>query len=92
MSPSSLLRGPSVFDAEALRADRERADAEGVIREVHGYCARRCPLRERCPGMECKQYRREMAAKDVLASLGSSDDAMTAPIGPGGVVMEPQIR
>ena len=79
------------FDPAAYDADRRRAEAEGIIREVHGYCATRCPHREHCPGMECRQYRREMAAKDVIASLDGPDDEPVV-IGPAGVVMEPMIR
>lgn len=80
---------PRGFDPAAHDADRQRADAEGIIREVHGYCWRQCPLRERCPGMECRQYRREQAAKDVLATLDGSPPDVA--IGPAGVVLTPQI-
>ena len=62
------LRGPAATDDE-IRAARMRADAEGIIAEVHAYCATRCPRRERCPGMACRQYQREMAARDELFSL-----------------------
>ena len=60
--------GPAVTD-DAIRAARMRADAEGIINEVHAYCATRCPRRERCPGMACRQYQREMAARDTLFEL-----------------------
>lgn len=65
------LRG-SDETADEIIAARRRADAQGIIREVHDYCASRCPRRERCPGMECRQYQREMTARDELLSM---DDA-----------------
>lgn len=43
-----------------------REDADGLIAAVHGYCEKHCPLRDHCPGMRCKLYRREQAARDVL--------------------------
>lgn len=77
----------SVAEAEDMRAC---ADARGIIAEVHAYCARRCPLRERCPGMECRQYRREMEARDVLADYASAP-TFDAPIGVADVILEPQV-
>ena len=62
------LPGPVATGDEILAA-RKRADAEGIISEVHAYCATRCPRRERCPGMACRQYQREMAARDTLFEL-----------------------
>lgn len=84
------LPGPASAD-DRVEHD-ERADAWATIREVHAYCARRCPLRERCPGMACKQYQREHAAKDVIARLDEAPEAEMAAIGPAGVILEPTVR
>lgn len=75
---------PQPVDAEAMQRERELNEARGIIREVHGYCARRCPISHRCPGMECRQYRREQAAKDVIAR---SVEVPERVYGPAGVVM-----
>lgn len=88
MIPGPTLPGSSV-DADEIKRERELAEARGIIREVHTFCARSCPHRERCPGMECKQYRREMAAKDTIAR---STPTESLPTGPGGVILEPTIR
>lgn len=80
----------SVVDAEAIRREREINEARGIIREVHVFCARSCPHRTRCPGMECRQYRREMAAKDVIARHAPVEGDL--PVGPGDVFLEPTIR
>lgn len=83
------IRPGSAVDADAIRRERELAEARGIIREVHGFCATKCPHREDCPGMACKQYQREMAAKDVIARAAPVQDL---PVGPGGIIMEPTIR
>ena len=67
-----LDRPGPVATGDEILAARKRADAEGIIHEVHAYCATRCPRRERCPGMACRQYQREMAARDELASLSEA--------------------
>lgn len=74
----SLVRQPrggpeARATAERLERERRRAEAEGIIRVSQHYCQLSCPRRESCPGMECKIYREEAAAKDVLLSL---DDAV----------------
>lgn len=79
------------MDMAEVDAMRRRSDAEGIIREVHGYCWTKCPRRERCPGMACKQYQREMAAKDEIASLDDLDAMRDIPTGLGGIFLEPQI-
>lgn len=80
----------SAVDADEIRRERELAEARGIIREVHAFCATKCPHRERCPGMACKQYQREMAARDVIArEVAPSPDV---PVGPGGIIMEPTIQ
>lgn len=82
------LPGPAAADDSIARD--ERAESWAIIREVHAYCATRCPHRERCPGMACKQYQREMAAKDVIARL---DGEVEQPaVGPGGIILEPTVR
>ena len=73
---------------DEYQRDRQRADAEGIIREVHDYCEHHCPHRERCYGRACKLYVKEMAAKDVIASLDVPVwDAPTY----AGVILEPRI-
>lgn len=77
------------MDMETYDQDRQRADAEGIIREVHAYCWEHCPQRERCFGMACKLYVKEQGAKDIIAKL----DAPTwDPETYGGVILEPTIR
>ena len=77
------------MDMNTYQKDRQRADAEGIIREVHDYCEGSCPHRESCYGMACKLYVKEQAAKDTIASL----DAPTwDPETYGGVILEPTIR
>lgn len=83
------LPGPE--NADDTIARDERADSWAIIREVHAYCARRCPHRERCPGMACKQYQREMAAKDVIARLDAAPE-MEEPEHFAGVILEPTVR
>lgn len=73
---------------DEYQQDRRRADAEGIIREVHGFCEKHCPHRERCPGMACKQYQREMAAKDVIAEL---DAPVWDPPTYAGIILEPTV-
>lgn len=88
MTPNPILPGSSV-DADEIRRERELAEARGIIREVHTFCARSCPHRTRCPGMECKQYRREQEAKDTIARHTPTE---SLPTGPAGVILEPTIR
>ena len=76
---------------DEYQARRQRADAEGIIREVHAYCEGSCPHRERCPGMACKLYRKEMAAKDVLVTLDDAPRWEMPEFGPAGVALEPQL-
>lgn len=89
MMPGNPIPPGSSVDAEEIRRERELADARGIIRQVHTFCASSCPHRTRCPGMECKQYRREMAAKDVIARNAPTE---SLPVGPGGVILEPTVR
>ena len=77
---------------EAIQRERQRADAEGIIREVHDLCEHGCPYREHCPGMRCKQYRREQAAKDVLVTLDDLPRWEMPDIGPGGIAMRSTLR
>lgn len=76
--PSAVIESPAPAPRPArallpMASGVQRAEAWSVIREVHAYCARRCPHRERCPGMVCKQYQREMAAKETLRLLDEAD-------------------
>lgn len=77
-------------DASAVLAERRRI-GEGVIREVHAYCEGSCPRRESCPGMECRQYRREMAARDELLTLDDIDAQAHAPATAFGVSLAPTV-
>jgi hypothetical protein len=74
---------------DEIQRSRQRADAEGIIREVHLFCEGSCPHREHCPGMACRMYQREMTAKDVLAGL---DAPVWDPPTFAGVILEPRIK
>jgi|CXWK01.1.fsa_nt_gi hypothetical protein len=84
--------GPAVADDAAAIGHEtdERDEAWAIIREVHSYCARRCPIRERCPGMECRQYRREHEAKDRIARLDEPEEQPAPTF--AGVILEPTVR
>ena len=84
MSPSGSVDPRAAVDADEIQRQRELAEARGIIRDVHTFCARSCPHRERCPGMECRLYRKEMAAKDVIARHAEAEERI---YGPAGVVM-----
>lgn len=82
-------RGPAALAADAVLARiprardqrstderedaRERAEAEGIITAVHGYCAEHCSRRSRCAQERCNLWRHERDAKDTLARLDAAE-------------------
>lgn len=60
-------------DTAEREAARTRAEAEGIISSVHGYCIAHCSRRTRCAKERCNLWRHERDAKDTLARLDADE-------------------